>query len=245
MTFQPKHPRVDSLSRSRRSYSRPGHFRGSKRLKRRFGLPHAGQQRRMDATAGSQHKPLGFVSVRKRSEQGYFGGYLIVNATARPLEFHCTVPVQPTRAQSILFGNTLEEFLCGEQITRALLAKAKLLPDAILVDTPTALCARHWFDVPILWLSSDESARGSGRASQHEHGFSIPEFHRDPAEIATRCIGEYRFACLGAYEGDLQAADQLFENISSKTAKSRFEFDEPFERIVEALSEAHPRSKAG
>lgn len=199
----------------------------------------------MDATAGSQHKPLGFVSVRKRPEQGYFGGYLIVNATARPLEFHCTVPVQPTRAQSILFGNTLEEFLCGEQITRSLLAKAKLLPDAILVDTPTALCARHWFDVPILWLSCTEAQRGSGSRSHHEHGFAFPEFHRDPAEITTRTFGAYQFACLQAYQADLEAAGQLFENTSGNKAKSRFEFDEPFERIVEALSEAHPRSKAG
>lgn len=199
----------------------------------------------MDATAGSQHKPLGFVSVRKRPEQGFFGGYLIVNATARPLEFHCTVPVQPTRAQSILFGNTLEEFLCGEQITRALLAKAKLLPEVILVDTPSALCARHWFDVPILWLSSADDEKSSGGRSQREHGFALPEFHRDSAEIATRSIGDYRFACLTAYQADLEAAVQLFENASGNKAKSRFEFDEPFERIVEALSEAHPRSKAG
>jgi hypothetical protein len=199
----------------------------------------------MDAIAGSQHKPLGFVSVRKRPEQGYFGGYLIVNATARPLEFHCTVPVQPTRAQSILFGNTLEEFLCGEQITRALLAKAKLLPEVILVDTPSALCARHWFDVPILWLSSADDEKSSGGRSQREHGFALPEFHRDSAEIATRSIGDYRFACLTAYQADLETAGQLFENASGNKAKSRFEFDEPFERIVEALSEAHPRSKAG
>jgi hypothetical protein len=61
----------------------------------------------------------------------------------RPLEFHCTEPVQPSRAQQILFGPTLRDFLCGEQIGGALLAKCKL-PIAVLLapDEPTAGAGR-------------------------------------------------------------------------------------------------------
>lgn len=44
----------------------------------------------------------------------------------RPLEFHCTEPVRPSRAQEILFGATLREHVCGEQIGAALLAKTKI-----------------------------------------------------------------------------------------------------------------------
>lgn len=203
----------------------------------------------MDAIAGSQQKSLGFVSVRKRTEQGYFGGYLIVNPTARPLEFHCTVPVQPTRAQSILFGNTLEEFLCGEQITRALLTKAKLRPQAVLVDTPAALCARHWFDLPILWLASSPQSNSNQSASKSnpssEHGFVLPELHRHESEITSRELAGYRFATLQTYQSDLDALELILTAQDSPLSENRFEFDEPFERIVEALSEAHPRAKAG
>jgi hypothetical protein len=198
----------------------------------------------MDAIAGSQQKSLGFVSVRKRTEQGYFGGYLIVNPTARPLEFHCTVPVQPTRAQSILFGATLEEFLCGEQITRALLAKAKLRPQAVLVDTPAALCARHWFDLPILWLDSSPLPKSKSNTSC-EHDFLLPELHRQDSEITSRNLAGFRFGSLQTYESDLDALEQLLNAKDSPLSENRFEFDEPFERIVEALSEAHPRAKAG
>ncbi len=51
---------------------------------------------------------LGFISVRHHAEHGYFGGYLIVNSLGRPLEFHCTLPVKPSRAQELLYGATLE-----------------------------------------------------------------------------------------------------------------------------------------
>ena len=50
---------------------------------------------------------VGFLSVRYRSEHGFFGGYLIVNQLARPLEFHCTMPVRPSRSQELLYGKTL------------------------------------------------------------------------------------------------------------------------------------------
>ena len=68
---------------------------------------------------------LGFLTVRKHPSRGYFGGFLVLNVLARPLEFHCTLPVQPTRAQQILYGATLDEFISGEQIARALILKAK------------------------------------------------------------------------------------------------------------------------
>lgn len=79
---------------------------------------------------------LGFLSVLSPSEVGFVGGYLILNGVGRPLEFHCTTPVKATRAQEILYGNSLKPYLFAEQIAPALVAKAK---------TPVALiCVDRW-----------------------------------------------------------------------------------------------------
>ena len=51
---------------------------------------------------------IGFLTVTRDLEQGLFGGYLLLNALGRPLEFHCTAPVRPNRAQEILYGPTLD-----------------------------------------------------------------------------------------------------------------------------------------
>jgi hypothetical protein len=174
-------------------------------------------------------------------DQGYFGGYLLVNSVARPLEFHCTVPVQPTRAQTILFGPTLEEFLCGEQIARALLSRAKLQPQVVLVDSPAVLCVRHWIDLPILCICKSHPASNSNDGSQlpAEHGFHCPSYQRNPSQYVERCIEDYKLSCLDSYRSDLEAIEWILESHTID-----LDLQEPFERIVEALAEAHPRTKA-
>ena len=61
--------------------------------------------------SASETAALGFITVCEHAELGTIGGYLILNASARPLEFHCTTPVKPTRAQEILYGATLKPVL--------------------------------------------------------------------------------------------------------------------------------------
>ena len=199
------------------------------------------QQDRMASDNGLSQKSLGFVSVRHRMDQGYFGGYLLVNSVARPLEFHCTVPVQPTRAQTILFGPTLEEFLCGEQIARALLSRAKLQPQVVLVDSPAVLCVRHWIDLPILCICKSHPASNSNDGSQlpAEHCFHCPSYQRNPSQYVERCIEDYKLSCLDSYRSDLEAIEWILESHTID-----LDLQEPFERIVEALAEAHPRTKA-
>jgi len=58
-----------------------------------------------------------------------------------PLEFHCTAPVKPNRAQQILYGPTLEPYLFGEQIGQSLLSKAAVEPEVICTDRPPALAS--------------------------------------------------------------------------------------------------------
>lgn len=74
---------------------------------------------------------------------GFTGGLLLVCDRGRPLEFHCTEPVLPSRAQQILYGATLREHACGDLIGGALLAKAKLPIGLLLVqDDATAAAGR-------------------------------------------------------------------------------------------------------
>jgi hypothetical protein len=77
---------------------------------------------------------FGYLSAVESPEHGFFGGYLVISPVGRPLEFHCTAPVLPSRAQRILYGATFASYLLGEQIAGALLAAGKLTPQLILTD---------------------------------------------------------------------------------------------------------------
>jgi hypothetical protein len=188
----------------------------------------------MEASHGKGTRPIGFLTVRHRAPHGYFGGFLVINELARPMEFHCTLPLMPSRAQQILFGATLDEFLCGEQIARALLSKAKVQPKLVLTDTPAVLAVRHWIDAPIFWLERSEF-----ESSEKETGFAIPNHARDASEYSTRSLQDATVRWWQSYASDSKALDLLLDG----TAAS-LDLNEPFGRIVEALAEAHPRSKA-
>src|SRR5436190_17163786 len=100
----------------------------------------------------SQETTFGYLSVINSAEHGYFGGYLIVGRLGRPLEFHCTAPVRPSRAQQILYGPTLEPFLLGEQIAGAMLDAAKLKPGLIIANCEATLHARARINAPMVLL---------------------------------------------------------------------------------------------
>src|SRR5438477_8506074 len=100
----------------------------------------------------SEPKPpvtLGFLTVVRHAQHGLFGGYLVLNAAGRPLEFHCTAPVKPNRAQQILFGPTLEPYLYGEQIGQALLGKGGVEPGVVCTDLSPVLAVRDYTAVPV------------------------------------------------------------------------------------------------
>ncbi len=61
----------------------------------------------MSNTDAKSKSALGFLTVVEHPQYGLFGGYLVLNIAGRPLEFHCTAPIKPNRAQEILYGPTL------------------------------------------------------------------------------------------------------------------------------------------
>ena len=182
----------------------------------------------MEANTHNKTISLGFVTVRHHPAHGYFGGYLIVNSLARPLEFHCTLPVQPTRAQQILYGSTLGEFVCGEQIARALVAKAKGTPQVLFSDTLAVLTLRHMQSIPMAVMDSSKEENGALPRPDCQR----VDYHRFKA------LGR-QFSVLPEFAEDAEVILGLFGS-----DKPPIDLLEPFGRIEEALMEAHPSTKA-
>jgi hypothetical protein len=97
---------------------------------------------------------FGFMTVADLGSAVLIGGYLVLNCLGRPLEFHCTEPVKPNRAQEILYGPTLRSFLCGEQIGQALLRHCQIETELILTDSDAVLSLRDFTDTPVLCVAS-------------------------------------------------------------------------------------------
>jgi hypothetical protein len=177
---------------------------------------------------------VGFVAVCDFGGRGLVGGYLLLNAAGRPLEFHCTAPVRPSRAQEILYGPTLLPFLYGEQIGRALLEKASTKPVAVFVDAEALLAAQPFVDAPLAVVCAEDGGElASGAAASAEM-----------ATASRRLLGPPRFCCFRLNNGTIalpasRQADEaaVAERLSSLGAT--FDLAEPFERIREAVAEAH------
>ncbi len=116
----------------------------------------------MIRSAGPKSLPaIGFLTVTRDADQGLFGGYLVLNFLGRPLEFHCTAPVRPNRAQAILYGPTFDPYLGGERIGQALLEKSKAAPQIVLTDCPPAMAARCFVATPMVLVLGAADAGSS------------------------------------------------------------------------------------
>jgi len=112
----------------------------------------------MGTSNGKSLPTLGFLTVVDDGQEGMLGGFLVLNTRGRPVEFHCTTPVKPNRAQVILFGPTLEPYLYGEQIGQTLLAKSTTTPLAVYTDLAAVLAVRDFISLPVAMVLPDESS---------------------------------------------------------------------------------------
>ncbi len=159
---------------------------------------------------------LGFLTIATDSSQSRIGGLLLVNASGRPLEFHCTAAVKPNRAQEILYGPTLGEYLCGEQIGMALCDAIKQNPSMVLTDIPEVLALRPLVEFPLLLVVTEKNKR-----------------QKFPSELVQSAYGESTVCVRKPYEKDFSAAEVIFDQLAVN-----LDLDEPFGRIDEAISEA-------
>ena len=81
---------------------------------------------------------FGYLLFHQETHHGWTGGLLVVSVMGRPLEFHCTEPILPNKAEEILYGDTLQAHIVGERIAPALLSKVKTQPELILTLDPAS-----------------------------------------------------------------------------------------------------------
>jgi hypothetical protein len=159
---------------------------------------------------------LGFLTVVEHEQHGLFGGYLVLNLAGRPLEFHCTAPVKPNRAQQILYGPTLEPYLYGEQIGQALVAKGVHDVLVLCTDRPAALAVRGFVPLPTVLIDTDND-----------------ETAHDAGALMRFVFGRNKLAVPVARSGDREIACERLQK-----AGEGFDLAEPFGRIRAALEEA-------
>jgi hypothetical protein len=170
--------------------------------------------RKPDQSSGTEPS-YGYLTAVQFSGHGYFGGYLIVSSLGRPFEFHCTAPVQPSRAQEILYGPTLQAYLLGEQISYALLNAGKLTPDLILTDQAVMMDVRPRISMPLVHLTGAADEASPSSTGQ------------------TFVSGNHELQLLPGYSAEQPMIVKLLEILARHV-----DLAEPFDRIREAIREA-------
>ena len=140
---------------------------------------------------------LGFLTVIDQSPSSLIGGYLVLNGSGRPLEFHCTMPLSTNRIQQILYGNTFQPFLYGERIAQTLIQRSKLPVFAVLTNRAAVLPAQPLVSTPIIYVFGESTnAEGNNvpqtREISEELSESLKNFGIDNARLQTRasCLDE-------------------------------------------------------
>jgi hypothetical protein len=188
----------------------------------------------------SQETTFGYLSVINSAEHGYFGGYLIVGPLGRPLEFHCTAPVRPSRAQQILYGPTLEPFLLGEQIAGAMLDAAKLRPSLILANCEATLHARSRISSPMVLLRENASPSGESASVTHASTNFSPASPGSSGPHESFSVEAFEFILPIGFESDRDEATRLLTDLIRQ-----IDLAEPFGRIEEAIREAQRLGGSG
>jgi hypothetical protein len=184
----------------------------------------------MSSTEAKSKLSLGFLTILQHPQHGLFGGYLILNISGRPLEFHCTTPIKPNRAQEILYGPTLDAFLYGEQIGQTLLKQSDIQPVMVCTDREPALALRDHVSLPVLLVLPSEK---SITLETDERILRFDRPHGGGPNLLTFELGRNRVALPARAEKErrliVEQVGELAEN---------FDLAEPFERIREAIEEA-------
>ncbi len=168
----------------------------------------------------------GFLTCTEFEGLGLCGGLLLVNQVARPLEFHCTLPVKVTRTQSILYGASLRPYVCGQVIGRALIDKAKTAPHLLVTDSLETAEVRQTTDLPVVLLMT---SCDSG----------------PPQEVATDDWARLEVEGIEAYLGRSSNGDLRCSEVQTWLLQyaQRNDLREPFERVRQAISEAHDAAR--
>lgn len=174
---------------------------------------------------GASGKPstlrLGFLTAVEVPEKGFVGGLLVTNATGRPLEFQCTLPVKPNPTQEILYGPTLTSFVLGELIGGTLIEKSGIKPQLILTDREQILELRNHLDTPVVLVLPKGKAAEQLEATDGE-----------VSPTKELKLGRQKIRIHSAHSEDEPV---LLEDAGQIPADA--DLCEPFDRVREALQE--------
>jgi hypothetical protein len=162
---------------------------------------------------------LGFLTVLHEAN-GYLGGYLVTNLWGRPLEFRLSSAVQPNRIQQILYGGTLQPYICADLIGKTLVDKTSAPAQYVFTDCEAALDLRLRLEIPVLWLTPPNDPRG-------------PKMAASGACVRPAANGQGAVFCHPRFPADVPAACELLDRL-----EENLDLLEPFARIREAMSEA-------
>ncbi|WP_146452094.1 hypothetical protein [Bythopirellula polymerisocia] len=165
-------------------------------------------------------KPLpaiGFVTALEDENHGYFGGYLVLSLLGRPLEFHCTTPVQPNQAQRILYGPTLRAYVLADLIGQTLLAKSQLPVQAVLTDQREMLGLTLLSDDIVACIESMPTV----------------DSEAEPTDGPSLMLTNYRVFGTPSCLWHPEAIQDVLQSLASHV-----DVMEPFERIRAAIREA-------
>jgi hypothetical protein len=157
---------------------------------------------------------LGFLTIL-RDANGFLGGYLVTNLWGRPLEFRLSTAVQPNRVQQILYGHTLNGFICGELVGKTLFERTATPAQLVLTDAADALSLRRVLEVPVVWVAPLDDS----------HAQNLPQIRSAVAGRGAVCTHP-------EFAGDVSRLKQFLERLGP------LDLSEPFARIREAIAEA-------
>lgn len=173
----------------------------------------------MDSFVSNSLPAFGFLSVVEDQQHGFFGGYLVLSQLGRPLEFHCSTPILPSKAQRILYGPTLRSFVLGELIGQTLVKKSQLAVEAVLTDDREMLGLGLFWQGNLAWVSQQEqNSVGLGQSLSDSPTCEIDGY---------RLIGSSTCGWTSESLGELLTPLVSYVDLA-----------EPFQRIREAIEEA-------
>lgn len=187
----------------------------------------------MTASGTNSLPTLGFLTVVENPDHGLFGGLLVLNVAGRPLEFHCTAPVKPNRAQEILYGDTLRPYLFGEQIGGTLLKKLKKQPALVCTDSEPVLAARSTTTSPLVLVDPDGAESESSSGETTTARIDRPHDTAAPRGLMKFRAGSHALAVAKPFEQDRDKALGVYNQHCDD-----LDLSEPFARIREAIEEA-------
>ena len=170
----------------------------------------------MTVESGKENFRLGFLTAIEVPERGFVGGLLVTNHFGRPLEFQCTAPLKPNRAQEILYGPTLVPYVLGDLIGRTLIEKIGVKPHLVLTERNDLLPMRELVSIPVACFDEQPASgesQGAAEPSPCRLGRQILRFHAAHAE------------------------DQSVVQKGAASVPQDADLREPFERVREALNE--------